>query len=92
MDSALKTVRLSFEAAGKAKQFERLKPWLAGDTENLSQSDAAAALGMTIGAVKVAIHRLRKHFADAVRLEISQTVNSPAEVTEELRYLIEVLS
>lgn len=92
MDRGLAAVRQSFEAAGKERQFEVLKPWLAGDTDHLSQRDAAADLGMTAGAVKVAIHRLRQGFGEAVRLEISQTVNSPAEVGEELRYLIEVLS
>lgn len=92
MDRGLETVRQSFAKAGKERQFETLKPWLAGDTENLSQPEAATALGMTIGAVKVSIHRLRKQFAEAVRLEISQTVNTPAEVSEELRYLIEALS
>ena len=71
---------------------EVFKPWLIGDTENLSQTEAAARLGMTAGAVKVAIHRLRKSFRDAVQSEIGQTVNSPAEIAEELRYLIEVLS
>lgn len=92
MDRGLETVRRNFAKAGKERQFETLKPWLVGDTENLSQPDAAADLGMTIGALKVAIHRLRKQFAEAVRLEISQTVNTPSEVSEELRYLIEALS
>lgn len=47
---------------------------------------------MTTGAIKVAIHRLRQAFRDAVRAEIVQTVTEPAEIAEELRYLIEVLS
>jgi RNA polymerase sigma factor (sigma-70 family) len=92
MDRALGTVQSDFEAAGKETQFEALKPWLIGDTENLSQTEAAAQLGMTTGAVKVAIHRMRNSFRDAVQSEIAQTVKSPAEITEELRYLIEVLS
>lgn len=92
MDRSLDAVRHTFEESGKEKQFEVLKPWLVGDAESLSQSDAAAELGLKAGAVKVAIHRLRKQFSDAIRLEISQTVNTQAEVGEELRYLIEVLS
>jgi RNA polymerase sigma factor (sigma-70 family) len=92
MDRALGTVQSDFEAAGKEIQFETLKPWLIGDTENLSQTEAAAHLDMTTGAVKVSIHRMRKNFRDAVQSEIAQTVNSPAEIAEELRYLIEVLS
>ncbi|MDC0311589.1 sigma-70 family RNA polymerase sigma factor [bacterium] len=92
MDHALTAVQSGLEEAGKGKQFEVLNPWLIGDTENLSQADAAEELGMTTGAVKVAIHRLRKEFRNAVETEIGQTVTRPDEIKEELRYLIEVLS
>jgi len=92
MDRGLKTVQAIFEESGKEKQFEVFKPWLIGDTENLSQADAAAQLGMTTGAVKVAIHRVRRTFRDAVQAEIAQTLSEPDKVVEELRYLIAVLS
>ena len=92
MENALTSIQTCLEEAGKGKQFEVLKPWLMGDMENLSQTDAAKELGLTTGAVKVAIHRLRKQFRDAVETEIAQTVSSPDEIEEELRYLIEVLS
>ena len=46
---------------------------------------------MSQTAVKVAIHRLRQKFGDAIRREISDTVNGEDEIAEELRYLIEVL-
>ena len=92
MDRGLTAVQAAFEESGKGKQFEVLKPWLIGDTENLSQADAAAELGMTTGAIKVAIHRLRRSFRDAVQAEIAETVSDPDETAEELRYLVEVLS
>lgn len=92
MDRALAAVEASFEQTGKATQFDVLKPWLIGDTENLSQADAAAELGTSTGAVKVAIHRLRKEFRNAVKGEIEQTVADPADTAGEIRYLIEVLS
>ena len=92
MDRALAVVEASFEQSGKATQFEVLKPWLIGDTENLSQADAASELETSTGAVKVAIHRLRKEFRHAVKGEIEQTVADPADTAEEIRYLIEVLS
>lgn len=92
MDRALTAVQSSLEEAGKGEQFAALKPWLVGENGSLSQADAAEQLGITTGAVKVAIHRLRRNFRDAVENEIAQTVNGPDEVAEELRYLIEVLA
>jgi hypothetical protein len=76
---------------GKPAQFETLKPWLTGDAESLSQSAAAREFGFTEGAVKVAIHRLRKRFRDLVKSEIAQTLSDPSEVADELRYLLAVL-
>lgn len=92
MDRSLNIVRDNFEKASKQAQFDILKPWLVGDTDLLSQADAAANLGMSTGAVKVMIHRLRKDFRAAVEAEIAQTVPSDSDIGEELRYLIQVLS
>ena len=77
---------------GKAAQFDVLKPWLAGDPAMLSQAEAATRLGMSEGAVKVAIHRLRKRYRELVRAEVAQTVPESADVDAELRYLVEVLA
>ena len=46
---------------------------------------------MTEGAVKVALHRLRKHFGARLRTEVAETVGDPADVEEELRSLLKVL-
>jgi RNA polymerase sigma factor (sigma-70 family) len=92
MERGLNRLESTFVEAKKKLQFDTLKPWLNGDGTNLSQSEAAAQLGMTAGAVKVAVHRLRQSFRDIIRDEIAQTVHDPGEITEELRYLIEVLS
>ena len=58
----------------------------------MSQSDAARQLGLSEGAVKVVIHRLRKRFRDSVRAEIAQTLRDPSLVDEEVRHLIEALA
>ena len=92
MASGLEVLQKEFVAAGKADQFETLKPWLMGEAPSLSQADAARQLGLSEGAVKVVIHRLRKRFRDAVRTEIAQTLRDPSLVDEELRHLIEALS
>jgi RNA polymerase sigma factor (sigma-70 family) len=91
MARTLTAVENEFNAAGKAKAFAILKPWLVGEAESLSQHDAARQLGLSEGAVKVAIHRLRKRFRECLRTEIAQTVEGGADVDAELRYLMEVL-
>ena len=93
IDRALVVIENEF-AAAKGEQFHTLKPWLMGEAPSMSQADAARRLGLSEGAMKVVIHRLRKRFRDAVRAEISQTLREPAPalVDEELRHLIEALS
>ncbi len=85
-------IEKEFIAGGKADQFGTLKPWLMGEAPTMSQADASRQLGLSEGAVKVAIHRLRKRFRDAVRAEISQTLRDLSLVDEELRHLITALS
>ncbi len=92
MERGLAVVEAQLRNGGKARQFEVLKPWLAGDAASLDQAAAAAELGMTSGAVKVAVHRLRERFRKAVRDEIAQTVEGEEEIAGELRYLVEVLA
>jgi len=89
---ALDLLASEFAAGGKREQFEILKPWLLGHIDSLPQVDAARLLGMTEGAVKVAVHRMRRRFRELVKGEIGHTVPEPAEVQDELRYLVEVLS
>ncbi|BCX47393.1 RNA polymerase subunit sigma-24 [Haloferula helveola] len=91
MERGLDRVRQSFDQSGKTRQFEVLRPWLMGDPEGLTQADAAEELGMTRAAAKVAVHRLRQKFGEAIRSEIAETVDTEEEIAEELRYLIEVL-
>jgi len=75
----------------EADHSDILKPWSTGDSERLSQADAAKQLGMNEGAVKVAIFRLRRRFREAVKNEIAQTLNDPAHVRDELAALIEAI-
>ena len=77
---------------GRSQQFAALKPWLLGEIPSLSQAGAARELGLSEGAVKVAVHRLRKRFRELVKAEIAQTVDDATQVQDELRYLVEVLS
>ena len=91
LDRALAALAKEHVASGKADHFEALKPWLSGDTENISQAEAGARLGLNEGAVKVAIHRLRRRFREVIKEEIGQTVSDRAQVDLELHCLLEAL-
>jgi RNA polymerase sigma factor (sigma-70 family) len=92
LDRALAVLEQDAVSTGTGPQFEALKPWLTGDRPDLTQSEAARMLGMSEGAVRVAIYRLRKRFRELVKMEIGHTVDPPATVDEELRHLVNVLS
>ena len=92
VERALNALAAELVSAGKAAHFEVLKPWLVGDVSELSQAEAARQLSLSEGAVKVAIHRLRKRFRMLVKQEIAGTVDQPAFIQEELRYLLEALA
>jgi RNA polymerase sigma factor, sigma-70 family len=92
LERALERLRLEFDAEEKSKTFERLSPFLAGEKPTTSYEEVARELGISLGAVKTQIHRLRRKFATAVRSEIMQTVAAPHEVENELRQLRDVFA
>ncbi len=88
---ALATLEAEMSAAGKSNHFTALQPWLIGGGE-APQSAVAQALGLSENALRVALHRLRQRFRDHVRREVAQTVDSPADVSAELRHLVDVVA
>ncbi len=92
LDRAFVALQQEFQAAGKAEQFAELAVFLAAEGGANDYVSAASNLGTTSGAVAVAVHRLRSQYRDCIRREIAQTVDSPADAREEMRYLLEVLS
>jgi RNA polymerase sigma factor (sigma-70 family) len=91
LETTLANLRQEFSAAGKGPVFEALKIHLWGGRDDQSYTELGAELGMTEGAVKVAVHRLRQRYRELLRAEIAHTVATPAEVDEELRYLVSVI-
>jgi len=86
--------RLQNECAteGKARLFERLKIFLTAARADAAQREAAEALGMEEGAVRVAVHRLRKRYRQLLRDEIAHTLADDAMVDEEMRALFGAFS
>ena len=92
LDQVLRRLREEYVHAGREKLFEQLKPTLTEASRTVRYAEIAARLGMSEGAVKVAVHRLRLRYREVLRAEIADTVASPAEVEDELRNLFAALA
>lgn len=92
LDRVLANLREEQVATGKGVQFDLLKTSLLGDRSSVPYAELSAQLGMTEGNLKVIVHRLRQRYRELLRVEIAETVTSPAEVDEELRQLFAALA
>ncbi|HEV3260198.1 MAG TPA: sigma-70 family RNA polymerase sigma factor [Gemmataceae bacterium] len=92
LDQVLARLREEFVAAGKDKLFEQLKVFLTGDKPATRQGQAARELGMTEGAVKVAVHRLRGRYRELLQEEIARTLDDPGQVQDEICALFAALN
>ena len=92
LERALDRLRQEYTAAGKIDLFVRLQDVLTGDGAGVPYSEIARLTGMSEGAVKVAVHRLRRRFREALVAEIAETVSDPADIDAEIRYLLGAVS
>lgn len=86
--------RLETETTSSAErpdQFGRLKPYLTGAEPHIPYSQVADDLGMTEGAIKTAVHRMRQSYGRILREEIAETLANPDELDDELRHLLTVI-
>lgn len=88
--AALDALRDELARAGKSEQFDALKGSLTGQGQP-PQDQIAVRLGMSQGAIKVAVHRLRQRYRDLLRAAIAETVSNEADLDDEMRYLVTVL-
>jgi RNA polymerase sigma-70 factor (ECF subfamily) len=90
LDQALERLRTELAEQGKADLFERLKPYLTSAEPRTPYRQLADETGTTEGALKVAVHRLRRRYGDLLREEIAETVANRDEVEDEIQYLFAV--
>src|ERR1051325_5421767 len=92
LEQVMDRLEEEYRHEGKAALFDGLKRTLAGTREAQPYRDLAAELGMSEGAVKVAVHRLRKRYRELLQAEIANTVTTPEEAKEEMRHLLSALT
>jgi len=87
----LEDLQEEYVATGRERVFERLKRFLTTDDDPGTYLEAAQDLALTEGAVKVAVHRLRNRYRDALRARVAATVASDDQVTDEIQHLLQTL-
>jgi RNA polymerase sigma factor (sigma-70 family) len=87
LEQVLARLREEMAREGKSALFDRLKGLLAGQPGTRPYGEIAGELGTTEGAIKVAVHRLRRRYRELLMAEIAQTVAGPEDLEEELRQL-----
>lgn len=92
LERALVRLRDEYAASGKADVARALLPYLTDSTDLQPYRAVAADLGLSEGAVKVAVHRLRQRYGAILRAEVADTVNGEQEVDDELRDLLRAVS
>lgn len=92
LDRALGRLRGEYLEAGRSRLFEAMEPHLSGAAGRPGYAKLGTDLGMSESAVTVAMHRMRRRYGELVREEIAETVTTRAEVDDELRHLMGVVS
>jgi RNA polymerase sigma-70 factor (ECF subfamily) len=91
LDLVLARLREEHHRKGQAAQFDRLQLFLTGDRDRGSYDEVARSLNLSDGALRTAVHRLRRRYGELVREEIQLIVDDPEEVEGEIRFLLAAL-
>lgn len=91
IDRVTRSLEDEARATGTAERFAVLRGFLTDQRGTDSYRVAGERLGMTEGAVKVAVHRLRRRFGEQLRAEIADTVADPSQIDAEIRHLLQSL-
>ncbi len=84
--------RLEAEYADRAMRFAELKVFLVGPKGSAPYAQVATRLGVSEGALKLVVYRMRQRYAEIFRDEVAQTVEHPPEVEDEIRHVFAVLA
>jgi RNA polymerase sigma factor (sigma-70 family) len=91
LEHVTEQLRDEYARLKKEELFLHLGEYLQPDRVGLPYSTLTSRLGMSEGAIKVAVHRMRQRYGELLREAIASTVSTSEEVDEELRHLISVV-
>ncbi|WP_437275253.1 hypothetical protein WME90_28870 [Sorangium sp. So ce375] len=87
LERTLASLKAHYEETGQGQLFEALKGRLSGEGDERRHKEVAAALGMSVGAVKTATSRMYDRYEQILREEVTHTVARVEDVDDELRSL-----
>ena len=91
LEQVLSDLADEMAADGKGEVFEQLKAYLTAGADGPSYDEAAGALGTSVGAIKVRVHRMRQRYRELLRERIAMTLSDRADVDDEIRSLFSAL-
>jgi RNA polymerase sigma-70 factor (ECF subfamily) len=91
LSRVLDQLRWEYEESGRGAILDELGGVLTEDPQAAPYATIAERLGASEGAVRVALHRLRKRYGVLLRREIGATVHDPSAVDDEIRSLFAAL-
>ena len=92
MELSLERLRDRYARENQQAAFDILRPHMTGGLPEGGVAELAEGLGVSQGAAKVALHRIRKRFAEELRLEVAETLSEDDALEEELRYLMSAIA
>ena len=84
IEQVLAELEEGYRQRGRGAWFDALRPGLVGDVGLANHARAAEGLGSTEGEVKVAAHRLRERFREALLQAVAHTLEEPEAESQRL--------
>jgi len=92
LEHVMEKLRAEFTATGKADLFAAISVFLNVGSGEVRYDEVARQLGVSGGALRMAVHRMRSKYRELLRAEIAATVSTPEQTDEEIRFLLATLS
>jgi RNA polymerase sigma factor (sigma-70 family) len=92
VEQALRRLREECERKDRLRLFYALSRHLTEERDEVSYANLSATLGVAETAVKNQLHIMRQRYRCLLRDEVAHTVENPADVEDEIRYLCAALA
>jgi RNA polymerase sigma-70 factor (ECF subfamily) len=92
VEQAMRQLREECESRGRRRAFDIVSPFLSADRADMSYSELSKTLGSPLATTKNLIHQMRRRYRDLLRAAVAETVASPEQIDDEVRYLCSTLA